>query len=77
MRVLVAYNGSLNSKAAIRQGIYKVKEHGGMLIVLHVFHSNMFVDYDAGPNAEIRARDEAFSFVEEAKKIIKDEGGGI
>jgi nucleotide-binding universal stress UspA family protein len=77
MRVLVAYNGSMNSKSAIKQGIRKVRERGGTLIVLYVFHRDMFIDYDAGPGAEREAREEALRLVEEAKKIIADEGKGI
>lgn len=76
MKVLVAYNGSLNSKAAIRHGIRKIRQHGGTLTVLYVFHRSMFIDYDAGPLAEITARDEASRFVDDAEKIIAHKGMG-
>ena len=46
MKVLVAYDGTLQAKDALKYGVEKVKENGGELVALHVFNSNMFVDYD-------------------------------
>ena len=42
MNILVIYNGSSGSKLSLREGIGQIKKHGGILIVLYVFHS----DYD-------------------------------
>ena len=56
MKILMIYDGTLQSKTALTYGIGKVRERGGELIVLQVFQSSLFVDYDAGPMAEERAR---------------------
>jgi len=77
MKVLVAYDGSLNSQKALKYGIDRVRENGGELKVLHVFHAGMFIDYGAGPRAEEIARAESARFVEEAKKIITEAAGNI
>ena len=77
MRVLVAYDGTLQSKDALRYGIDKVREKGGDLVALHVFDSGMFVDYDALPGAVEVAKRQSAKFVEEAKAIIKESGTGI
>lgn len=76
MKVLVAYDGTLQSKDAVRYGIEKVKENGGELVAFHVFKSNMFVDYDVF-GAEAAARKESAKFVAEAEQIIKEEGKDI
>ena len=77
MKVLVAYDGTLDSKTALRYGLEKVKEDGGELVALHVFNSSLFVDYDAIPEAEEIARREASRYVKEAETIIRDEGSGV
>lgn len=74
MKVLVAYDGTLQSKDALKYGLDTVKEKGGELIALHVFKSNMFVDYDAIPGVEDMARAESARFVADAERIIKDSG---
>lgn len=74
MKVLVAYDGSINSKLALKYGIRKIKELGGDLAALHVFNRSMFIDYGAGPNAEELARRESSGHVEDAKVIIADAG---
>ncbi len=71
MKALVAYDGSLNSKTALKYGIQKVREQGGELLVLHVFNANMFVDYDAGPGAEQMARIESARYVEDARRVLE------
>ena len=76
MRILIAYDGTLNAKSALRYGIGKLKEEGGRATLLHLFHSAMFVDYGAGPNAEAMARAEAARHLVEAKKIIEEHGAG-
>jgi len=77
MKALVAYDGSLNSKRALRYGIRKVKDTDGELIVLHVFNSSMFIGYDASPAAEKMARIESARFVEDARNILDATGPGI
>lgn len=77
MKVLVAYDGTLQSKEALRYGLGKVRENGGELTLLHVFPAGLFVDYDATPNAEAMARHEASARLEEARAIIGDAGKGL
>jgi nucleotide-binding universal stress UspA family protein len=74
MKALVAYDGSLNSRTALKYGIQKVKEQGGEVLVLHVFNRSIFVDYDAGPGAERMARIESARFVEDAREILEGSG---
>ncbi len=56
MKMLVAYDGTLNSREALCFGLAKAKETGARLAVLSVFDSGQFVDYGAGPNAVEAAR---------------------
>ncbi|MHB8845943.1 MAG: universal stress protein [Nitrospirota bacterium] len=52
MNILVAYDGTLHAKKALRYGIEKAQAAGGgALTVLQVFDRALFVDYDAGPRA--------------------------
>jgi hypothetical protein len=77
VKILSLYDGTINSKTALRYGIGKVREKGGELVVLQVFQSGLFVDYDAGPMAEGVARAEAVRFREEAVSIIREAGQGV
>jgi nucleotide-binding universal stress UspA family protein len=77
MKILVAYNGSLSSKLALRYGIEKAQQHNGRLIVLHVFNRNQFIDYEGGYRAEMTARHESSRYLEEARRILRDEAGSI
>jgi len=72
MKILVAYDGTLHAKKALRYGIQKLLGSGGDLTVLQVFDRSMFVDYDAGPRAEAMARSESVRQLEEAKKIVNE-----
>ncbi len=74
MKVLVAYDGTLHAKTALQYGMEKVKENGGEIIVLHVFNSSLFFDYDAIPGAIDIARREFSQRVEEAEKILRGNG---
>jgi len=76
MKVLVAYDGTLQSKDALKYGVEKVKESGGEVVALHVFNSNMFVDYDVF-GAEETGRAESMRFAAEAKKILGETGKGL
>src|SRR5512141_936886 len=77
MKIMVAYDGTLQAKEALVYGIEKAKQKGGEVVALHVFNSPMFVDYDATPDAENIARREAAGFVNEAKAIIREKGAGV
>ncbi len=75
MKILTIYDGTLQSKAALRYGLRKVKEKAGELIVLHLFRGSQFIDYDAGLRAEEIARKEAAQHRREAEAIITEAGG--
>lgn len=75
MKIVTIYDGTLQSKTALRYGLRKVKEKGGELIVLHLFQSGQFLDYDAGPQAEEIARAEAARHRREAEAMIEEAGG--
>ena len=77
MKIMVAYDGTLQGKDALVYGMEKAREKGGEVVALHVFNSRMFVDYDATPNAVTVARAESARFVEEAKSLIRSKGQGV
>lgn len=77
MKALVAYDGTVQAKTALGYGIEKVRKHSGELVVLHVFNNNLFINYDAIPQAEEIARRESVRYMAEAERIIKEKGGGI
>lgn len=77
MRVLVAYDGTLDARAALKYGIGQVREHGGNLVVFSVFPVHLFIDYDAGPKAQEVARQESFARVNEALEIIRAHGRDV
>lgn len=76
MKVLVAYDGTLQAKDALKYGVEKVKENGGEVVALHVFNSSMFVDYDVF-GAEEAGGLESMRFAAEAKKILGEAGKGL
>jgi nucleotide-binding universal stress UspA family protein len=77
MKVLTIYDGTIQSQTALHYGIGKVKEKGGELVVLHVFHGALFIDYGAGPRAEEIARAEAKQHVLDAENIIREAGKSV
>lgn len=77
MRILVAYDGTLQAKDALRYGLKTVREKGGDLMALYVYDSGLFAGYDSIPGAEDLALKDAHRFVEEAKAIVKEEGQGL
>jgi nucleotide-binding universal stress UspA family protein len=77
MKIMVAYDGTLQAKEALVYGMEKAREKGGEVIALHVFNCGMFVDYDAHVDAEAMARIESARLVEEAKELIRDKGQGV
>jgi nucleotide-binding universal stress UspA family protein len=72
MKILTIYDGTIQSKTALRYGIKKAKKEGGEVIVLHIFQNSLFIDYDAGPKAEEVARVEAKKHLQDAEKIIRE-----
>jgi nucleotide-binding universal stress UspA family protein len=77
MKIMVAYDGTMQSKEALVYGMEKARAKGGEVVALHVFNSPLFVDYDATVNARDLARAEAAHFVSEAKEIIREKGKGV
>lgn len=73
MNILSIYDGTLQAKTALRYGLRKAGEKKADLIVLQVFESALFLDYDAGPRAADIARAEAARYRQEAEDIIKTE----
>lgn len=77
MKVLVAYDGTLQAKEALKYGVEKVREKGGELVAMHVFNRSLFIDYDAIPDAEHIARKESLRYVREAEQIMRNDGKDI
>ena len=77
MKIMVAYDGTMQAKEALVYGMEKAREKGGEVVALHVFNSGMFIDYDAHVDAEAMARQESARFVEEAKSLIREKGNGV
>ncbi|OGW35487.1 MAG: hypothetical protein A2010_10930 [Nitrospirae bacterium GWD2_57_9] len=76
MKIMVAYDGTLQSKEALVYGMEKAREKGGQVVALHVFNSDLFIDYDV-MDAEAMARRESAKFVEEARTLIREKGNGV
>ena len=77
MKIMVAYDGTLQAKEALVYGMDKARETNGEVIALHVFNSRMFIDYDAHIDAEAAAKNDSARFVEEAKALIREKGQGV
>jgi nucleotide-binding universal stress UspA family protein len=77
MNILVVYDGTLHAKKALLYGLKKVQGAGGEVTVLQVFDPRLFIDYDAGPQAEEMARKEASQSLAEAKQIVSEQGSDI
>jgi nucleotide-binding universal stress UspA family protein len=77
MKIMVAYDGTLQAKEALAYGIEKARAKGGEVVALHVFNSPLFADYDATVNTRDAAKAEAARFVEEARTIIREKGTGV
>ncbi len=76
MKIMVAYDGTLQAKEALVYGMDKAREKGGEVMALHVFNNGLFVDYDV-MDAEAVARRESARFVEEARQIIREKANGV
>lgn len=77
MKIMVAYDGTLQAKEALVYGMDKAREKGGEVVALQVFNSGMFVDYDATIDAQSIARAEAARYLDEARTIIREKGKGV
>lgn len=77
MKIMVAYDGTLQAKEALVYGINKARESRGEVVALHVFNNRIFLDYDASADAEEIARRESRQFVEEAKSLLREKGEGV
>lgn len=76
MKIMVAYDGTLQSKDALVYGLEKAREKGGEVVALHVFNNGLFMDYDV-MDAEAVARRDAAKHVEEAKALIREKSNGV
>lgn len=76
MKILVTYDGTLNSKDALIYGIKIIRQRGGKLLLLSVFNRGLFTDYEGGPDAERIAREDLFIHIQEARKIIDEMASG-
>ena len=74
MKILTIYDGTVQAKTALQYGLKKAAEKKAELVVLQVFQSALFLDYDAGPRAEEIARAEAARHRRDAEVIIKAAG---
>jgi nucleotide-binding universal stress UspA family protein len=76
MKIMVAYDGTLQAKEALVYGMDKAREKGGEVVALHVFNNGMFLDYDV-MDAEAIARRDSARFVEEARTLIREKAHGV
>jgi hypothetical protein len=70
MKILTIYDGTIQARTALHYGLRKAEEKKAELIVLQVFQSSLFLDYDAGPRVEEIARAEAARHRRDAEAII-------
>ena len=76
MKIMVAYDGTLQAKEALVYGMDKAREQGGEVVALHVFNNGLFLDYDV-MDAEATARRDSARFVEEARTLIREKANGV
>jgi nucleotide-binding universal stress UspA family protein len=77
MKILIIFDGTIQSKTALRYGIKKAKEKGSEVFVLQIFQNSLFIDYDAGPMAEEIARAEIKGHLQDAENIIQESGNDV
>lgn len=77
MKIMIAYDGTIQSKEALVYGMNKARENGGEVVALQVFNNTMFVDYDASVDAEAIARTAFAQQMSDAKAIIREHGDGV
>lgn len=76
MNILIVFDGTVQSEAALRYGIAKLKEEGGRAVVLNLFPGTVSLGDDAGDEAEALARAEAARQLDEARAMIDESGVG-
>jgi len=76
MKIMVAYDGSLQAKEALVYGMEKAREKGGEVFALHVFNSPLFLDYDV-MDAEAASMRESARLMDEAAVLIRERGNGV
>lgn len=77
MKILISYDGTIQAKKGLRYSLQKAREKGGEVLILHIFDPSLFVDYDAGPQAEAMARAEAAAQLAEAGGLVDKLAAGI
>ncbi len=75
MRILAAYDGTLNAKDVLRYGLYRIRKSGGELKVLHMLDSEILKDFEEF-EACASLMNEAARNLEEARKIVDESGKG-
>jgi len=77
MKILTIYDGTIQSKTALQYGLSKAWEKRGEVVLLQVFQSGLFIDYDAGIRAQEIARAEVKRQLKDAETIIEEKGQGV
>ena len=77
MKIMVAYDGTVQAKDALKYGIGRAREKNAELIVSSVFNTGMFFAYEASLDARDAARNETQRFVSEAEGILREKGAGL
>ena len=75
MKILVAYDGTLNAKDVLRYGLYRARVSGGELKVLHVLDSPSLQDFE-GFEAYKALKKEAEYHLGELNRILDEAGKG-
>ncbi len=75
MRILAAYDGTLNAKDVLRYGLYRIRKSGGELKVLHMLDSAILKDFEEF-DAYASLTNEAARHLDEARKIVDESGKG-
>lgn len=74
MRILTLHDGSLHARTALLYGIEKASCPGDELIVLFVFQSSLYIDYDGGLMAQKAARSDMERSKREVEQIAEERG---
>jgi nucleotide-binding universal stress UspA family protein len=77
MKIMVAYDGTLQAKDVLKYGLEKARQTGGEVLAVHVFNTGMFIDYDASVDAEAAARREYELHLEEARVLLREQGSDV
>ncbi len=77
MKIMVAYDGTIQAQEALMYGLEQAREKGGQVLALHVFDPHLFMGYDAHVDAETLARRESARFIDETRALIREKGEGV